>query len=136
MAILAPLGTLSCPGNLGSAIHHMRTSGSDCSVVQARLTAAHATRMATNTCSLASLSGKVAMLVGGRALTVVDLLGDSVVSTFLMCFVGFVEMSILWSLLLSRSIECCWFAISGIANFDFIIIDSAADLSVLIVHYY
>ena len=76
------------------------------------------------------------MLVGGRALTVVDLLGDSVVSTFLMCFVGFVEMSILWSLLLSRSIECCWFAISGIANFDFIIIDSAADLSVLIVHYY
>ena len=53
-----------------------------------------------------------------------------------MCFVGFVEMSILWSLLLSGSIECCWFAISGIANFDFIIIDSAADLSVLIVHYY
>ena len=133
MAILAPLGTLSCPGNLGSAIHHMRKSGSDCSVEQARLTAAHATRMATNTCSLASLSGKVAMLVGGRALTVVDLLGDSVVSTFLMCFV---EMSILWSLLLSRSIECCWFAISGIANFNFIIIDSAADLSVLIVHYY
>ena len=52
-----------------------------------------------------------------------------------MCSVGFVEMSILWSLLLSGSIECCWFAISGIANFDFIIIDSAADLSVLIVHY-
>ena len=52
-----------------------------------------------------------------------------------MCFVGFIEMSILWSLLLSGSIECCWFAISGIANFDFIIIDSSADLSVLVAHY-
>ena len=113
----------------------MRTSGFDCSVVQAKLTAAHATRMAISTCSLASLSGKVAMLVGGRVLTGEDLLDDSVESTFSMRFVGFVEMSVLWSLLLSASIECCWFAISGIANFDFIIIDSAADLSVLIVHY-
>jgi hypothetical protein len=114
----------------------MRTSGSDCSVVQAKLTAAHAIRMATSTCSLASLSGKVAKLVVGRALTEEDLLGvDSVESTFSMCFIGFVEMSILWSLLLSGSIECCWFAISGIANFDFIIIDLAADLSVLVVHY-
>ena len=115
----------------------MRTSGSNCSVVQAKLTAAHATRMATNTCSLASLSRKVAEQVIGRVLTKGDPLGvDSVESTFLMSFVGFVEMSILWSLLLSGSIECCWFAISGIANFDFIIIDLAADLSVLVVHYY
>ena len=115
----------------------MRTSGSDCSVVQAKLTAVHATRMATNTCSLASLSERVVVLVVGRALTEGDLLDvDSVESTFLMSFVGFVEMSILWSLLLSGSIECCWFAISGIANFDFIIIDLAADLSVLVVHYY
>ena len=114
----------------------MRTSGSNCSVVQAKLTAAHATKMATNTYSWASLSGKVAVLVVGRALTEEDLLGvDSVESTFSMCFVGFIEMSILWSLLLSGSIECCWFAISGIANFDFIIIDSSADLSVLVVHY-
>ena len=113
----------------------MRTSGFDCSVEQAKLTAAHVIRMATNTCSLASLSGKVATQVGGRVLTGEDLLDDSVESTFSMRFVGFVEMSILWSLLLSASIECCWFAISGIANFDFIIIDSAADLSVFIVHY-
>ena len=52
----------------------MRTSGSDCSVVQAKLTAAHATRMATNKCSLASLSERVAVLVVGRALTEEDLL--------------------------------------------------------------
>ena len=114
----------------------MRTSGSGCSMEQAKLTAVHATRMVTNTCSLASLSGKVAMLVGGKALTEEDLQGvDSVVSTFSKCSVGFVVMSIPWSLLLSGSIECYWFAISGIANFDFIIIDSAADLSVLTVHY-
>ena len=84
-----------------------------------------------------SLSEKAAKLAVGRTSAIEGQLGVSfVVSTFFVCLSGSAELSIHFVRLMSFKFAVyCLFAISGIANFDFIIIDFAADLSVFAVHY-
>ena len=84
-----------------------------------------------------SLFEKAAELAVGRTSAIEGQLGVSfVVSTFFVCLSDSAELSIHFvRLSMFKFAVYCLFAISGIANFDFIIIDFAADLSVLAVRY-
>ena len=84
-----------------------------------------------------SLSGKAVELAVRRTLAIEGQLGAGfAVSTFFVCLSDSAELSIHFvRLSMFKFAVYCLFAISGIANFDFIIIDLAADLSVLTVHY-